>query len=105
MTNLELSRLVTERVFQSCDPHRVFSYADNLNDAQRIIERLREIGFVVRIDNGLDGTWEVTFYNPRAGGDQFYAPEDTLPRAICVSALWAVNAPELTTQPKGQRNE
>lgn len=93
ITNLELEKLVIKQVFQSCDPHRVFRYAEDLNDAHRIIERMRtQKNLVVRIDNGLDGTWEVTFYEPRAGGDQFYAPENTLARAICVSALKAAPA-------------
>lgn len=28
------------------------------------IEKCRRAGFVVQIDNGLDGTWEVSFYKP-----------------------------------------
>lgn len=99
MTDLELEKLVTTRVFQSVDPHRVFRYADNLNDAHRVIEHMRKLNFVVRLDNGLDGTWEATFYKnaetAHGPNDQFYAPESTLARAICVSALKAVGTPEM----------
>jgi hypothetical protein len=94
MTDLELEKIVSKRVFKTVDPHRVFRYADNLNDAHRVIEHMRKLGMVVRLDNGLDGTWEATFYKPaetaHGANDQFYAPEKTLARAICVSALKAV---------------
>lgn len=64
-------------------------YTTEIRPAFMVIEKLRAEGFVVRLDNGLDGTWECTFYEPRAGGQQHYAPANTLPESICLAALRA----------------
>lgn len=59
------------------------------------IEFMRAKGFAVRIDNGLDGTWEATFYKPSpslAGIEpddfgMFQASGDTMGIAVLRSAL------------------
>ncbi len=48
----------------------IFHSPSRLQAAFDIIESMRLKGYVVQIDNGLDGTWEVQFYipTPRAAG-------------------------------------
>lgn len=71
-------------------------YTTDAKDCASVIEAMRERGFVVRLDNGLDGTWEATFYKPEtveeenAISPEFYAPSDTMPECVSIAALRAV---------------
>lgn len=38
--------------------------------AFELIEEMRRRGFVCQCDNGLDGTWEAQFYDPRTEDDK-----------------------------------
>jgi len=58
-----------------------------MNEAFEIIEAMRAKGYVVQLDNGLDGTWEAQFYKPTAYGDfslpnKSYGPGDTILEAV-----------------------
>lgn len=63
-------------------------------DCTRVIEAMRAKGYVVRLENGLDGTWEATFYKPNAtaysSSDKNYAAANTMPEAVALAALRAV---------------
>lgn len=60
-----------------------------------VLEIMREKGFAIALANGLDGTWEATFYEPSKSDDLdympiSYAPGDTMAVAIFRSAMKAL---------------
>ena len=44
------------------------TFAASDGSAFAIIESMRQKGYVVQLDNGLDGTWEAQFYKPEPYG-------------------------------------
>lgn len=60
-----------------------------------VLEIMRAEGFAIALANGLDGTWEATFHEPKKANDpdyqpDSYAPGDTMAIAIFRSALKAL---------------
>ena len=57
-----------------------------------VIESMRQKGYVVQLDNGLDGTWEAQFYKPTPYGstnevlEKTYGAGDTMLLAVTEAA-------------------
>lgn len=61
-------------------------YAGNAQDALILVDALREQGWCVTLNNGLDGTWECMADNPLKPATVF-APADTMAFAVCRAFL------------------
>lgn len=86
MTERERDWLVTDHIFGLID---ILEFSTCPKAAMEVVEAMRGRGYVVRLDNGLDGTWEAFFYKQTKMED-YYAPGDTMPEAVCKAALLAV---------------
>ncbi|HEU4340031.1 MAG TPA: hypothetical protein VFU31_00525 [Candidatus Binatia bacterium] len=82
------------------------SFAASDGSAFAIIETMRQKGYVVQLDNGLDGTWEAQFYKPEPYGKpqkmllRTYGAGRTLLKAVTEAAENTPNAPG--ERPPGQ---
>ncbi len=56
--------------------------AASSGSALAMIESMRQKGYVVQLDNGLDGTWEVQFYQPDEMLRKNYGAGDTIDQAV-----------------------
>lgn len=79
-------------------PKREASFAASEGSAFAIIETMRQKGYVVQLDNGLDGTWEAQFYKPEPYGKpqkmllKTYGAGRTLLKAVTEAAENTPNA-------------
>ncbi len=56
---------------------------NELEKSFKKIEECRLAGFVVQIDNGLDNTWEVSFYKPNSEDhEKSYGTSDSFLSAV-----------------------
>ena len=54
----------------------------NENELETLTKRLRNKGYVVRLDSGLDGTWEAMVYKPVGIGGEAYETGPTMFEAL-----------------------
>lgn len=76
---------------QEVDFDRIPDYLNDLNAAMELVNHMCRNGQTVRIDNGLDGTWEVTFGIPNGDYTTVYAASESLAATICEAALNSLN--------------
>ena len=61
-------------------------FAGNLDHAMYVIQRMRGLGYAVRIESCSTDHWDVSF------NEKWFEIDDVLPRAICMAALKAWDA-------------
>lgn len=69
---------------------------------EQCIEEMRARGLVARLENGLDGTWECTFYDPKDEPSQRYGAGPTMEAAVKQAADFArqMTPPAMVPSPK-----
>lgn len=101
ISDTELGELVIRRI---C-PEQSQWHIDNFNYSLRLIDWMRyKHGMEVTMDSDPEDGWDVSFYKPAIDTEEgapdvksyACASDPSLPRAICVAALRAVGAPEVS---------